>query len=75
MTALNIPFFIICETSDHNMQEKMPSIFLRSESYLNQIVYSKFVNKLVLRMRKRNFYFAPLNFVRSSFCDKIMSAL
>ena len=43
---------VICETSEDNMQEKMPPVFLRYESYHSKTSYSKSDNSLLLRMRK-----------------------
>ena len=45
-------FIMICETSKDNMQEKIPPIFLRYESYPSKTSVSKSDNNLVLRMRK-----------------------
>ena len=42
--------YIICEISDDNIQEKLPWIFLRDESYLAKLIKSD--NKLVSRMSK-----------------------
>ena len=42
----------ICETSEDNIQEKLPPIIFRYESYHSKTSFSKSDNKLVLRMRK-----------------------
>ena len=40
------------------MQDKMPPMFLRYESYPSKTRFSKSDNNLVLRMRKSYVYFA-----------------
>ena len=46
-----IAICMIWETSDHNMQEKLPPIFLHNKSYPRITNSSKSDKKLVLRMR------------------------
>ena len=46
-----LTMFVICETSEDNMQEILPPVFFRYESYTSKASFSK-SDKLVLRMRK-----------------------
>ena len=49
---------MICETLDHNVREKLPSVFLSNESYLSKFIFSKSDKKLILHIRKSKFCFA-----------------
>ena len=50
--SVNLPFFVICETSEDDMQEKLSPIFFRYGSYPSKTSFSKSDNKLALHMRK-----------------------
>ena len=43
---------VICETSEDIIQEKLPPVIFRYESYHSKTSFSKSDNKLGLRMRK-----------------------
>ena len=50
--SINLPFFVICGTSEDNMQETMPQTFLRYESYSSKASFSKSANNLLVPMHK-----------------------